>query len=404
MQIQKQHQKYIGIAIGVIVLLVGGFFTWNYYKNFEAQKRKQKVQPILDYVKKNLVLQVGQEVSTGAFQFSITAPSLDIKNIDKTIAELESEISDVEMRTTEIWDNTSVERDDIVYALRQMLEDIQSIDNQYNLASYVPVENVQADKSTEHYQIRMGLSKLKHFQQTHKASYENVAGAIEEMLYFLEESEAQTIDAPRGQLLLSQLQDATNTLFESAQGLKNCMYSFENKYNKYREDEFTWNGKELNHFYVNLQDIIYDKILIQQADKVLKYKKASFEENIDAIANFLGQIESELITIQENKQRFQNRLDKFSKQKNEILALFKKHGISLRKDVSIDVKNKSGQIQVSKPALSSGFTPIKQWDLNATAKQKGTQLLDVYINATFYHLTEGEIAGQTLISKEIKVQ
>lgn len=347
---------YVIASILIVSLIAGGIAAFLLFPNKE--KEHTNSDPIAVWVEENIKyssfpesLEAGKEYKT-----VIELPILDVEVIGNTISNLEKqndalqgELADMHEQTKEAFDQTTATANQAKELVIQASEEFQKL-KQYSSEVNEPLDSLKPVVK-KYFQI------VKNSQKVYENQNDLLLEKLDELIAFYEGMN----DPQQNSDIASTIDEHHNlfytnykTLSQYHQSVINKMFSFENVYNKTREDGQTQQieDQSMDDFYIKLQDYIYEKIITNKQEISID---VSLKQKLNTLVNSINQSKEQIVEIaNKKKQAHQNKetITKLNSYLEEIVSLSEKQNLLVEK-VEITSPNCSSQNSIKEGVFLS---------------------------------------------------
>ncbi|GAA4828115.1 hypothetical protein [Algivirga pacifica] len=388
----------------MVLFLAGGFLLW--YSFFKSEKtfEKNRYEIYTDYVEDNIKIDIPSHLSNQQ-QVIIELPILDLDKYETQIINKQKKINALNQNIMHLWDAQNEGKDIVIEVLEEMVTEAEKIKHSYEISKKVTDLYLQQGKhyTTAPAAVQSKINRLRLYQEQHIQSYENLAGACEEMLLYVKDASEEVFDYSRGELLYVQLQEAQSFLFSSAQEIVISMYQIENLYNRLRPEEQPWFKNNMDPLYIALQDLLLQDIIIDKEDLKFAEQQVLFKKGTSVAGEYLNglhpvsQAHVQLENIKEEVKELSNK-------KEQVSSLLQGRSVELVKDVRVGVGQTKKLLKITQDSLKLNG-PVSYWYLTLSPLSEGNTTLQFNGSIAIKDLNTQETHFlKTFINKAIVVE
>lgn len=356
----------IVIAFTVILIVMS--------KNKQASRQ---VNTIRKHIDESLLTDIPERMSKGnSKKITLSFASLDYQAIRNSTEELSSKEKAFDDELTQKW-NQIEDRSQIINDLNTTLADIKSFKERYHNASTIATRiDAYADKEA-HHKIKISLNRLLTFRKEYAQSFDNLEGAYQEMIYFIEENKPDNLDINRGKKLLVQLQEATNYLFVTGKGMIRNLYAFEYYYNQHRIDKLNLDEHQLDQFYIEVQDVIYDKLVIEKGLQHLEGKYSIYQSSLRNVEDYTEHL-VEIDKLHTEKQHIEKQNEMLEKNIAYAKTFLDGSALELVENIRVEkVSESKGLLKLENFNKVKTNAAEKRWELTVTPVKEGSTSIEI---------------------------
>ncbi|MBB3698586.1 hypothetical protein KMW28_15480 [Flammeovirga yaeyamensis] len=397
---KKNLLLIIGPIFGVILL---GTTIFLYFFGGSSDEIDPSLVDIDEFVKENTVWNLnGDAVEGSAVAITVRFPNMNLKQVEDALERADQNVRQVDADIRNVWGKLGDDTSDLENSLRNLQGDLSTMENIYHHTEILSNSVSRGDANEESPAVRATLNKLLSTREGYIRDINTMQENIDKVLTVLEDSRNQNATIGGVREAIEELEIANKRLFEEGRSLLKTLFAFEYVYNNHRKSNA--DGKDIDVFYIDLQDYLYDRIIVEKSQNSFYRKKGKFDKVVTETKDRLGVLD-DVVALKQKRELKLSEYNELSEHLGKLNELYSGAGVSITSNGYNAISFNNDDNWEYSVADESDNTPlVVVWRVEGTPLNSGSVLANASYELTYENEDGEELPLKSKVESEINAQ
>ncbi|OHX68171.1 flagellar basal body-associated FliL family protein [Flammeovirga pacifica] len=390
----------IGAIFGVVLI---GTTIGIYFFGGDDDTIDPSLVEIDEFVKENTVWNLnGDAVQGSAVAITVRFPNMNLKQVENALERADQNVRQVDADIRNVWGNLGDDTSDLENSLKNLQGELSTMKDIYHHTEILSNSVNRGEANGESQAVKNALNRLLSTREGYIRDINVMQENIEKVLTVLEDSRSQNATIGGVKDAIEELEVANKRLFQEGHSLLKTLFAFEYVYNNHRSSNA--DGKGIDIFYIDLQDYLYDRIIVEKSQKNFYYKKGKFDKVVNETKDRLGVLD-DVVALKQKRELKLSEYNELSEHLGKLNELYAAAGVSILsngyENISFDT-NENWEYSVADESDNSPLVIV--WRVEGTPLQSGTSTAEAAYQITYENEDGDELALKSKVESEINAQ